>query len=91
MSNNEMIALVSQIKGLRAAQKDLTDKLTVLENQFKEAVGPDELDITIGGFHIILKNVESTRLDSKALRIDLGDDILDPYLSTVFSRRLTIK
>lgn len=90
MSNNELIAIVSQIKTLRVAQKELSDKLSVLEKQIKDAVGSEDLDLTLGGYHIVLKTVESVKLDSKALRLDLGDDILDPYLSTVSSRRLTI-
>ena len=46
--------------------------------------------MNMGGYHIIIKTVESTRLDSKRLRIDLGDEALDPYLSVTTSRRLTI-
>ena len=61
----------------------------VLENQLKSAYEED-VDVTIGGYHIIIKTVESTRLDSKSLRIDLGDEVLDPYLSVTTSRRLII-
>lgn len=89
MSNTEIISLASQIKGLRATVKDINDKLAVLENALKGAF-PEDLDTFLGGYHITIKTVESTRLDSKALRIDLGDEVLDPYLSTVLSRRLTI-
>ncbi len=89
MSNNEIVSVASQIRTLRSTVKDLNDKLTVLENQLKGAFDED-IDIMMGGYHIIIKTVESTRLNSKALRIDLGDEVLDPYLSTVMSRRLTV-
>ncbi len=89
MSNSEIVSVASQIKGLRSTVKELNDKLAVLENQLKSAYEED-VDVTIGGYHIIIKTVESTRLDSKSLRIDLGDEALDPYLSVTTSRRLTI-
>ena len=91
MSKNELVALASQIKNLRETQKKLGDKLADLENQLKEALGPKDTDICLGNLRIIVKTVEQTRLDSKGLRLELGDDFLEPFLSTVFQRRLTIK
>ena len=51
--SNEMLAIASQIKGLRRTLKDLNDKLTTLENQLKEAIGPEDIDVMIGGMRIL--------------------------------------
>lgn len=72
------VALVDELAELKAAIAPLQEKEAFIKDMLK-ATGRDRIDGTNHTAVITLSERES--VDTKALRRDLGEDIIQPYLS----------
>ena len=74
----DLVAAVDELAALKAAIAPLQERETILKDLLK-ATGRDRIDGTDHTAVISLSERET--IDTKALRRDLGEELVEPYLS----------
>ncbi|MDO4484578.1 MAG: hypothetical protein Q4C54_09185 [Clostridia bacterium] len=88
-ANSNMVSKVSELMELRKMIEDLTAEADLIADEIKAYMG-DEETMTAGSYVVRYQNVVSQRCNTKELKKLLGD-ALDPFMTTVQSRRFSVK
>ena len=87
--NNEIEKTVSELMEIRAMIEELEEEAEGLTDTIKAFMADDET-MVCGPWKIIYRETVSKRIDSAALKKDLGADALEGYYKTVVSRPFRI-
>ena len=88
MSIDTLKTLCHEYRELQRMQEDLTAEMDALKDQIRAEMGESET-VTAGEYRISYKPVESSRLDTTALKKVLPD-IAARFMKTTVSRRFLI-
>ncbi|MBQ3589923.1 MAG: hypothetical protein II980_05675 [Clostridia bacterium] len=88
MSTTELNAKLRELKRLKAKQDELSDKISSIEAEIKAYMGDNE-ELRTGTHKITYKGVESSRVDTKAMKKELPE-IVARYTVSTFYKRLII-
>lgn len=88
MSEIEIMNAVNELRNLQALIDEAQQEAETLKDQIKAAMG-DREEIRAGEYKVTWKTVESSRLDSSALKKDLPD-IAAKYTKTTKTRRFCV-
>lgn len=91
MSQNEIIAAVTELQELRRMQEELEAEITAAQDKIKrhmEATGTDSL--TAGAWKVSYKAVTSSRFDSTAFKREMPD-LAARFTKTTTTRRFTVQ
>ena len=89
MSIMEMANKAQELQELKRMREELEAEITTLEDQIKAAMGDQEA-VMAGAYKITWKSVESSRLDSKALKAALPD-VAARFMVKTTVRRFTVQ
>lgn len=81
-------AKVQELQELKRMREELETEITAIEDEIKAAMGERE-EITTTAYRITWKPVESTRIDTTALKKELPD-IAARYTKTIKARRFCV-
>ena len=87
--NNEIEKTVSELMEIRAMIQELEEEAEGLTDTIKAFMADDET-LVCGPWKITYRETVSKRIDSAALKKDLGADALEGYYKTVVSRPFRI-
>lgn len=90
MATNELNKKISELRELRRMAEELADQISSIEDEIKlhmTATGADT--ITGPDYKISWKIIESTRLDTKALKA-AAPELCARFLKTTSARRFTV-
>lgn len=91
MSNNEMHAIIKELKEFKLLKEEAEARITELENIIKSEMKEQELDkMVVGEYKCSLAMVTSNRIDSKALQ-ENRPDIYSIFVKPSTYERLTIR
>lgn len=91
MSINDLTTRIHDLKELRIMKEQLEAEITAIEDSIKEHMTFFNVDtITTAEYKITWKEVESTRLDTTALKKEFPD-IASRYSVTTMTRRFLVK
>lgn len=91
MSNNEMHAIIKEIKEYKLLKEEAEARIAELESVIKDAMrAAEQSKMTVGEYKVSLATVTSTRIDSKALQ-ENRPDIYALFAKSSSYDRLTIK
>lgn len=88
--NNEIEKTVSELMEIRAMIEELEEEAEGLTDTIKAFMADDET-MVCGPWKITYRSTVSKRIDSAALKKDLGADALEGYYKTVVSRPFRIQ
>lgn len=88
MSINEIAAKAQELQELKRMREELDAEIEAAQDEIKAAMG-DQESITAGAFKITWKAVESTRIDTKALKAALPD-VVARFTITSTARRFCV-
>ncbi len=87
--NNEIEKTVTELMEIRAMIQELEEEAEGLTDTIKAYMADDET-MVCGPWKITYRETISKRIDSAALKKDLGADVLEGYYKTVVSRPFRI-
>lgn len=90
MGQNELLATVNELRGLRNLADELHDQILTLEDLIKNemtTLGVDKL--YVGDCKVTWTSYTTSRLDSKKFKAD-NEALYNQYLKTVEARRFSI-
>lgn len=87
--NNEIEKTVTELMEIRAMIQELEEEAEGLTDTIKAFMADDET-MVCGPWKITYRETVSKRIDSAALKKDLGADALEGYYKTVVSRPFRI-
>lgn len=91
MNNNEMHAIIKELKEFKLLKEEAEARITELENIIKSEMKEQELDkMVVGEYKCSLAMVTSNRIDSKALQ-ENRPDIYSIFVKPSTYERLTIR
>lgn len=91
MSNNEMHAIIKELKEFKLLKEEAEARITELETIIKSEMKSQELDkMVVGEYKCSLAMVTSNRIDSKALQ-ENRPDIYSIFVKPSTYERLTIR
>ena len=91
MSINDLTIRIHDLKELRIMKEQLEAEITAIEDSIKEHMTLFDVDtITTAEYVVTWKPVQSTRLDTTALKKELPD-IASRYSVTTTTRRFLVK
>ncbi len=91
MSQNQIIAKLTELQELKRMQEELAVEIEATQDEIKAHMTEAGLDcMTAGAFKVSWKSVTSTRIDTAALRRDLPE-IWSEYGKTTTARRFTVQ
>lgn len=91
MSNNEMHAIIKELKEFKLLKEEAEARITELETIIKSEMKSQELDkMVVGEYKCSLAVVTSNRIDSKALQ-ENRPDIYSIFVKPSTYERLTIR
>ena len=85
---SELETKARELKELQRMAEELNTEITTLQDDIKAAMG-DQQEITAGAYKITWKQIKSTRLDSKALKVALPD-VVSRFTKTTTTRRFVV-
>ncbi len=88
MSQQEIIATVTELQELRRMQEELNTEIETLQDRIKAYMGEAE-EMTVGAFKVVWKPVTTTRLDTAALK-KIMPEIAERFIKTTTTRRFTV-
>ena len=88
MSQNELMATVTELQELRRMQEELDAEVTALQDRIKAHMGEAE-QMTVGAYKVLWKPVTASRLDTTALKAALPD-VAARFTKTTTTRRFQI-
>ena len=90
MTNKNLEKKITELKELKAMEKELTTEINALEDELKSEMTNREItDLSVGIHSLKYKPVTSKRFDSKAFKADHGD-IYELYSRENTSMRFTV-
>ena len=89
MSNNEIVAKLTELQELKRMQEELTAEIDAIQDAIKAHMGAEEL-LLAGPYKVTYKPVTTTRIDTTALKKALPD-IAERFSKTTTTRRFTIQ
>ncbi len=90
MTDKNMEKKITELKELKALEKELTAEIKELEDELKQEMTNREItDLSVGIHSLRYKPVTSRRFDSKAFKADYGD-IYELYSRENVSMRFTV-
>lgn len=91
MSNNELHAVIKELKEFKLIKEEAEARITELENIIKSEMKAQEAEkLTVGEYKCSLAVVNSNRIDSKALQ-EKEPAIYTAFLKTSSYERLTVR
>lgn len=91
MSNNELHAVIKELKEFKLLKEEAEARISELENIIKSEMRTQETDkMVIGEYKCSLSTVTSNRIDSKALQ-EKEPTIYIAFLKASSYERLTVK
>lgn len=91
MSNNELHAVIKELKEFKLLKEEAEARITELENIIKSEMRAQEAEkLTVGEYKCSLAVVNSNRIDSKALQ-ENRPDIYSIFVKPSTYERLTVK
>lgn len=91
MSNNELHAVIKELKEFKLLKEEAEARITELENIIKSEMRAQEAEkLTVGEYKCSLSVVNSNRIDSKALQ-EKEPAIYTAFLKTSSYERLTVR
>lgn len=88
MSEKQLTAKIRKLRKLQAQIDEAQQEAEEIKNEIKAHMGDAE-ELRAGEYKVTWKNVTSTRLDAKALKLALPD-LVERFTSTVTTRRFCI-
>ena len=88
MSNNEIIAKLSELKEIRNMIEELTADADAITDEIKAYMGDSEILLS-GPYKVTYKTVTMSRIDTTALKKALPD-IAERFTKTTTTRRFTV-
>ena len=88
MSQNELMATITDLQELRRMQEELDAEVTALQDRIKAHMGETE-QMTVGAFKVLWKPVTTARIDTAMLKKELPD-VAARYCKTVEARRFQV-
>lgn len=90
MTNQEIIAKVTELKELQRMAEELETEMEALKDQIKADMNEKKVEVmTAGAFKITWKTVASNRFDSKSFKADHAD-LYKEYTKATESKRFTV-
>ncbi len=90
MSNNELLALVTELRGLKNMAAELQDEINALEDKLKAEMNNQGVDkLFIGDCKVTWTEYNTTRFDTKSFKAEHGD-LYEHYAKTVKARRFAV-
>lgn len=90
MANNEIFAKVAELRELRRMAEELEAQIEGITDELKAHMNATDTDTITGpDFKITWKAIESTRLDTKALKA-AAPELCARFTKTTSSRRFTV-
>lgn len=91
MSTVELEAKVTDLQELKRMREDLDAEIAELEDLLKAHMTEQGIDsFTAGAFKVTWKLIESTRLDTTAMKKKLPAEVLAPFMKTSSTKRFTV-
>lgn len=90
MTIQEMIKRIQDLKSFEALRDQVDTEIDALKDEIKAEMG-DQEEAYYGDYRVTYKTVTSSRIDSKALKEALGDQIVQKYSKDSSYRKLLIK
>ena len=91
MSNNDLHAVIKELKEYKLLKEEAEARITELENIIKSEMRAQEAEkLTVGEYKCSLAVVNSNRIDSKALQ-EKEPAIYTAFLKTSSYERLTVR
>ena len=88
MSQQEIVATVTELQELRRMQEELQAEIEAAQDKIKTFMGDSE-ELTAGAFKVTWKPVTSNRLDTSALKNTLPE-IAERFTKTITARRFLV-
>lgn len=88
MSEKQLTAKIRKLRKLLALIEATQQEAESIKDEIKAHMGDAE-ELRAGEYKVTWKNVTSTRLDTKALKLALPD-LVDRFTSTVTTRRFCV-
>ena len=89
MSNPNMEAKVMELQELKRMKEELEAEITAAEDAIKAVMGDEEV-LQAGAFKVLWKTIESSRLDTKALKAALPAETIERYTVRTSVRRFSV-
>lgn len=91
MSTVELETKCTDLQELKRMKEELEAEITAIEDALKAHMTEAGVDtFTAGAFKVSWKAIESSRLDTVALKKALPQELLRPYIKTTTSKRFTV-
>ena len=91
MSTVELETKVTDLQELKRMREDLDAEITALEDLLKAHMTEQGIDsFTAGAFKVTWKLIESTRLDTTAMKKAFPAEVLQPYMKTTATKRFSV-
>lgn len=88
MSEKQLTAKIRKLRKLQAQIEEAQQEAEAIKDEIKAHMGDTE-EIRAGEYKVTWKNVTSTRLDAKALKLALPE-LVERFTNTVVTRRFCI-
>ena len=90
MSNNELLALVTELRGLKNIATELQDEIDALEDKLKAEMNNQGVDkLFIGDCKVTWTEYNTTRFDTKSFKAE-HSDLYEHYAKTIKARRFAV-
>jgi predicted phage-related endonuclease len=92
MSTVELETKCTDLQELKRMKEELEAEITAIEDALKGHMTEAGIDcFTAGAFKVTWQNVESTRLDTTAMKKAMPPEVLNPFMRTTVTRRFTVR
>ena len=90
MSIHEIEIKARELKELKRMAEELKQEITTLQDEIKATMTEQNTDtLTAGAFKITWKQISSSKLDIKALKVS-NPEVADRYIKTTTTRRFVV-
>ena len=90
MSNSELLALVTELRGLKNMAAELQDEIDALEDKLKAEMNNQGVDKQfIGDCKVTWTEYNTTRFDTKSFKAE-HSDLYEHYAKTIKARRFSV-
>lgn len=88
MSTKELESKIRELRELQALIEEAQAEAEAIKNTIKATMGDSE-EVWAGGYRVTWKNVESARIDTKALKA-AAPDLVARFTKTTITRRFCV-
>ena len=90
MGHSELLATVTELRGLRNMAAELAEQIDYLEDKLKAEINNQGVDtLYVGDCKVTYKEYNTTRFDCKAFKAE-HEDLYGQYAKTVKARRFSV-